>query len=56
MEWSKAKSILIGVFVVLNLFLFVRLGSFLFEGGVPAKRWRTPAKYLKAGALALPRS
>ena len=49
MEWSRAKSILIGVFVVLNIFLFVRLGSSL-RGGVSREALRTPAKYLKAGA------
>ena len=53
MEWSKAKSILIGVFVVLNLFLFVRLGSFLFEGGVSREALENTRKILESRGVSI---
>lgn len=53
MEWSRAKSILIGVFVVLNIFLFVRLGSFLFDGGVSREALENTRKILESRGVSI---
>jgi len=47
MEWSRAKSILIGVFVVLNIFLFYQLGHFIFKGGVSAETLENTRRVLE---------